>query len=140
MFLRRLKDVTKNRSFLSCIWDVLKTSQKGHLFWDVSERSLSYLSQWRSDWDFSETSHAGWYRCFPVNYAKFQRTPFLQKTSGRTLLSVLSLKLSQLSAQIFLNKLHRLLNLFWCIIIESRRLILCACVYICVFVSCHMRV
>ena len=27
-----------------------------------------------------------WHRCFPVNFAKFLRTPFLQKTSGRLLL------------------------------------------------------
>ena len=27
-----------------------------------------------------------WHRCFPVNFAKFLRTPFLQSTSGRLLL------------------------------------------------------
>ena len=27
-----------------------------------------------------------WYKCFPVNFAKFLRTPFLQNTSGRLLL------------------------------------------------------
>ena len=27
-----------------------------------------------------------WYRCFPVNFAKFPWTPFLQSTSGRLLL------------------------------------------------------
>ena len=27
-----------------------------------------------------------WYRCFPVNFAKFLRTPILQNTSGRLLL------------------------------------------------------
>ena len=27
-----------------------------------------------------------WYRCFPVNFAKFLGTPFLQNTSGRLLL------------------------------------------------------
>ena len=27
-----------------------------------------------------------WYRCFPVNFEKFLRTPFLQNTSGRLLL------------------------------------------------------
>ena len=58
--LRRLKDVTQKTSFLGCFWDVLKTSQKRHLFWDVSERSLRHPSQWNSDWDLSETSHAGW--------------------------------------------------------------------------------
>ena len=60
---RRLKDVTQKTSFLRCIWDVLKTSQKRHLFWDVSERCLRYLSQWRSDWDLSETTRAGWESC-----------------------------------------------------------------------------
>ena len=29
-----------------------------------------------------------WYRCFPVNFAKFIRTPFLQNTSGRLLLNI----------------------------------------------------
>ena len=28
-----------------------------------------------------------WHRCFPVNFAKFLRTPFLQNTSGRLLLT-----------------------------------------------------
>ena len=27
-----------------------------------------------------------WHRCFPANFAKFSRTPFLQNTSGRLLL------------------------------------------------------
>ena len=27
-----------------------------------------------------------WHRCFPVDFAKFQRTPFLRSTSGRLLL------------------------------------------------------
>ena len=30
-----------------------------------------------------------WHRCFPMNFAKFLRTPFLQNTSGRLLLSSL---------------------------------------------------
>ena len=30
-------------------------------------------------------------RCFPVNFAKFLRAPFLQNTSGRLLLSILDL-------------------------------------------------
>ena len=29
-----------------------------------------------------------WHRCFPVNFAKFLRTSFLQNTSGRLLLAV----------------------------------------------------
>ena len=31
-----------------------------------------------------------WHRCFPVNFVKFLRTPFLQNTSGRLLLHVLN--------------------------------------------------
>ena len=27
-----------------------------------------------------------WHRCFPMNFAKFLRTPFLQNTSGRLVL------------------------------------------------------
>ena len=34
-----------------------------------------------------------WHRCFPVNFVKFLRTPFLQNTSGRLLLSVIILKI-----------------------------------------------
>ena len=30
-----------------------------------------------------------WHRCFPVNFAIFLRTPFLQNTSGRLLFDVL---------------------------------------------------
>ena len=30
-----------------------------------------------------------WHRCFPVNFTKFLRTPFLRNTSGRLLLSFL---------------------------------------------------
>ena len=29
-----------------------------------------------------------WYRCFPVNFAKFLRRPFLQNTPGRLLLQM----------------------------------------------------
>ena len=29
-----------------------------------------------------------WHRCFPVNFAKFIRTPFLQNTTGRLLLNL----------------------------------------------------
>ena len=29
-----------------------------------------------------------WHKCFPVNFEKFVRTPFLQNTSGRLLLKM----------------------------------------------------
>ena len=60
MFLRRLRDVTEKTYFLRCFSDVLKTSRKSHLFWDVHNRPLRCCSQWRSDWDLSKTSHGGW--------------------------------------------------------------------------------
>ena len=39
MLLRRLRDVTEKTYFLRCSRDVLKTSQKRYLFWDVFETS-----------------------------------------------------------------------------------------------------
>ena len=39
MFLRRLRDVTEKTSFLRHARDVLKTSHKRNLFWDVFETS-----------------------------------------------------------------------------------------------------
>ena len=46
-----------------------------------------------------------WCRCFPVNFAKFPRTPFLQSTSGRLFLeSFPSLQTNTLSASIYLFK------------------------------------
>ena len=82
IFSRRIRDITKTSflrciwdvlkrsqkktSFFRCIWDVLKASQKRRLFWDVSERSLRCLSQWRSDWGIPEASHAGWVGTFLI--------------------------------------------------------------------------
>ena len=39
MFLRRLRDATEKTSFLRYVRDVLKTSHKRHLFWNVFETS-----------------------------------------------------------------------------------------------------
>ena len=36
---------------------------------------------------FNKVKTRLWYRCFPVNFGKFLRTPFLQNTSGRLPLS-----------------------------------------------------
>ena len=44
-----------------------------------------------------------WYRCFPVNFAKFLRTPFLQKTSGRLLLCFMALSDWEFLPQRFKN-------------------------------------
>ena len=83
---RRLKDVTQKTSFLRCFWDVLKTSQKRHLFWDVSEMSLRYLSQWRSDWHLSETSHVGWERSFTRHFTKVLFTTLKYKKAFMAIL------------------------------------------------------
>ena len=37
-----------------------------------------------------------WHRCFPVNFAKFLRTPFLRSTSGRLLLQFVILHFKDL--------------------------------------------
>ena len=62
MYSRHLIDVSKKTSFLISIWDVSKMCQERRLFVDVSDRSLKCLSQWRPDWNVSETSPAGWER------------------------------------------------------------------------------
>ena len=36
-----------------------------------------------------------WHRCFPVNFAKILRTPFLQNTTGQLLLSLVNISLLQ---------------------------------------------
>ena len=58
-----------------------------------------------------------WRRCFPVNFVKFLRTPFLQNTSGRLLLHVVIHVVKKLSCQIVYSikfqehlKLHGLLS------------------------------
>ena len=53
---RYFKDVIQKTSLLRCFWDFLKTPQKD-IFFEMFPRCLS---QWRSGWDLSETSHAGW--------------------------------------------------------------------------------
>lgn len=56
--LRRLKDISQKKHLFIHFWGVLKASQKSYQFWGVSEKSLRCLSQLRSDWDFSRSSHA----------------------------------------------------------------------------------
>ena len=57
-----------------------------------------------------------WHRCFPVNFAKFLRTPFLQNTSGLLLLykkqSPLTFNIYWTLQIIKLNKKMKLLFLF----------------------------
>ena len=53
----------------------------------VSTRSLSagVLEKTFESPNFFLLKNSFWHRCFPVNFAKFVRTPFLQNTSGRLL-------------------------------------------------------
>ena len=44
-----------------------------------------------------------WHRCFPVNFVKFLRTPFLQNTSERMLLQPLSLLLKHIEISIMVR-------------------------------------
>ena len=45
-----------------------------------------------------------WHRCFPVNFAKFLRTPFLQNTSGRLLLKAIFFSWTELLENLLLAK------------------------------------
>ena len=58
-----------------------------------------------------------WHRCFPINFAKFLRTPFLQNTSGRLLLSfresfkrVSSVSVHERSAQMLATEIYKVKN------------------------------
>ena len=49
-----------------------------------------------------------WHRCFPVNFAKFLRTPFLQNTSGRLLLRISFLRYLHLCLDFYIKHVKRL--------------------------------
>ena len=61
-----------------------------------------------------------WYRYFPVNFAKFLRTPFLQNTSGRLLLNV-AFPFCSISVLFFILTL-RCLYAFFAKIVQGRQL------------------
>ena len=50
-----------------------------------------------------------WHRCFPVNFVKFLRTPFLQNSSGRLLLPFATVALNY--SNIYLYNIYLDLNL-----------------------------
>ena len=60
-----------------------------------------------------------WHRCFPVNFAKFLRTPFLQNTSGRlcfwknTRISLICACCKNKDTELRLSHLHCFIS-FWC--------------------------
>ena len=54
-----------------------------------------------------------WHRCFPVNFAKFLRTPFLQKTSGRLLQKIYLVKYYERKRKPkFCRNIYRNIDLF----------------------------
>ena len=61
--------------------------------------------------EFCEIS---WHRCFPVNFAKFLRTPLLQNTSGRLLLHVKIYNAHKMYVHLTLYK-QIILNFIWSI-------------------------
>ena len=63
--------------------EILQNSQENIL------TRVSFLTKWL------------WHMCFPVNFAKFLRTPFLQNTSGRLLLDIFLLLNNILNCFIF---------------------------------------
>ena len=70
--------------FLICISVPLKISQNSirkHLFQSLFFNKVTCLGP-------ANTSIKKlWHRCFPVNFVKFLRTPFLQDTSGQLLVN-----------------------------------------------------
>ena len=58
------------------------------LLWDSNQKQPLEVFCRKSDLrDFARFTGKHLHRCFPVNFAKFLRTPFLQNTSGWLLLS-----------------------------------------------------
>ena len=55
IFLRHLIYVMEKTSFSSYVWDVLKTSYKRRLFWDVSEKCYRCHKKTHLFWDVLET-------------------------------------------------------------------------------------
>ena len=50
-----------------------------------------------------------WYRCFPVNFVKFPRTPYLQNASGRLLLEILKTITQQNTATQLMQEFSKLI-------------------------------
>ena len=71
--------------------------KKGKIFFDKDLRPATLLKK------------ILWHRCFPVNFAKFLRTPFLQNTSGRLLLFIVTQR--RLFATVML--LRSLKQVYW---------------------------
>ena len=64
-----------------------------------------------------------WHKCFPVNFAKFLRTPFLQNTSWRLVLKVYYISL------VVIKTLMRYLCFWWQTLIISKDLCTCSTSY-----------
>ena len=56
------------------------------MFLEISQNSQKNTCARDSFFPATLLKKSLWYRCFPVNFAKFLRTPFLQNISGRLLL------------------------------------------------------
>ena len=76
------------------MWETNKKATKTHKY-DQKQPPEVFFKK-RCSWNFCKIQACAkpatllkkgpWHRCFPVNFTKFLRTPFLQNTSGRLLL------------------------------------------------------
>ena len=74
------------------------------------------------------------HRCFPVNFAKFLRTPFLQNTSGRLLLQINQIY-SSFERREFVTLKHNLFqHVHACLNLVIKQC-LCACFYLFIFLD-----
>ena len=89
-----LDKITINNEWKSCV----------HVH--CSQKMIRLFARpWCSTW-CSTLLKKLWHRCFPVNFAKFLRIPFLQNTSGQQLLLISFVSLTRE----FLNSV----SLIWC--------------------------
>ena len=70
--------VVRRRSIKKVLLEISQNSQDNTFFNKVAERL--FFKFWHRPATLSKKSL--WHRCFPVNLAKFLRTPFLQNSSG----------------------------------------------------------
>ena len=98
----------KMKLVVELVWVVLVVSNSKYSFrsnhWRCSVRNFATLTEKHLCQSLFlvklQTSSPAkmrlWHRCFPVNFAKFLRTPFLRSTSGRLLLQFVILHFKDL--------------------------------------------
>ena len=90
-----------SRKWTAFLWYLIaeaatKAIQWKKVFLEISENSKENTNASAQSSNFIKKRL--WYKCFPVNFLKFLRKPFLQNTSGRLLFQLLYWKQSKLKA------------------------------------------